>query len=246
MRPLLSDMRRKKNFYFWLVSLWTICGFHSADAQLARKMYSYDKQRIHFGFLLGFNTGSFTAKNVEGFSKIDSVLAVNPNPTSGFQLGIVSDLRIGNYFDLRFIPTLTFAQRNLDYSIVDVTTKRVIEVTKPVESTFIEFPLDLKLKSVRLRDYRFYVLGGIKYSLDLASRKEDVTDKKQKPFKVGRQDYGYEIGFGMDIYLEYIKFSPELKVYTGLSDMMVKDSGAYALSIEKLFSKILYVTITFE
>jgi hypothetical protein len=239
-------MRSKNSLHFWLVALWAVCGTRSADAQFARKMYSYDKQLMHFGFLLGYNSGSFVAKNTQDFSQIDSVLAVNPSPTGGFQLGIVTDMRLGNYFDLRFIPTLTFAQRNLDYSIVDASTKKVYEVTKPVESTFIEFPLTLKLKSVRLSDYRFYVVTGVKYSIDLASRKEDVSSKKLKPFKIGRQDYGYEIGFGMDIYLEYIKFSPELKVYTGVSDMMVKDSGAFAISIDKLFSKILYLTITFE
>ena len=35
----------------------------------------------------------------------------------GFNLGIVSNLRLGKYTDLRFIPTLVFGERILNYHI---------------------------------------------------------------------------------------------------------------------------------
>ena len=43
----------------------------------------------------------------------------------------------------------------------------------------------------------------------------------------------YEIGVGIDFYLEYFKFSPEFKATFGLLDMLVKEETIYSSSIKK-------------
>ncbi|MEI6061507.1 MAG: hypothetical protein WCR72_12420 [Bacteroidota bacterium] len=95
----------------------------------------YDLQPYHFGFLLGINEMLFTINSEPGYQKkmfynnethfslpdqnCDSAYLFNMEaaPTFGFVIGIVSNLRLGQYFDLRFTPSLTFGERNLDYSI---------------------------------------------------------------------------------------------------------------------------------
>ena len=74
------------------------------------------------------------------------------------------------------------------------------EVFREVESAYIEMPFELKFRGDRVNNHRWYLLTGIKYSLDLAS-KQDVEDDEF--FKLMRNDLGYELGIGIDIYFEY-------------------------------------------
>ena len=205
----------------------------------------YDQQWIHFGFSLGINHANFKVRPNPNIKDLDSVYVVEANGESGFTLGIVSNLRIGLYFDLRFIPALSFSQRSLEYTMVgnnSIPIKRI----KTIESTFLEFPIDLKYKSVRINNGRAYVLGGLKYSIDLASQK-DVAKEDEELVKLKRDDYSYELGFGIDFYLKYFKFSPVIILSMGLNNMLVKEEGnIFSESIDRLNSRIVQVSFTFE
>lgn len=204
----------------------------------------YDKQKIHFGFLLGVNITDFAIKRKGDFNLSDSLYVVESAKQSGFNLGIVSNLRMGNNFDLRFLPQLSFAQRNLIYSIY-VNGVKYKDVTKKVESTFLEFPLELKFKSNRINNYRIYVLGGGKFGIDMVSQAK-VKNKDKEYVKLRRNDYGYTIGVGLDAYMELFKFSIELKMYNGLSNLLVPDPSVYSRTLAKLNSKIFLISLTFE
>jgi len=204
----------------------------------------YDHQKIHFGFTLGLNSTNFKVTLVPDFKTMDSIYVVESEPVSGLNLGIISNLRLGEYWDLRFIPALSFAQRNLIYQFKypDSTSAGT---TKSVESTYLEFPLDLKFKSKRVTNYRMYVLAGARYSIDMVSQAK-VRDKDKDIVKLKRYDFGYEIGLGFDFYLTYFKFSPEIKMFNGLNNLLVKDNSRYASPLEKLNSKIFLVSFLFE
>ena len=66
---------------------------------------------------------------------------------NGFNLGIVSNLRLDKYFDLRFIPALVFGERHLSYSFNDTLTNTIINQKKKIESTLLDFPIYIKYKS---------------------------------------------------------------------------------------------------
>ncbi|MBK6445873.1 MAG: PorT family protein [Bacteroidetes bacterium] len=204
----------------------------------------YDHQKIHFGFTLGLNSTNFKVTLVPDFKTMDSIYVVESEPVSGLNLGIISNLRLGEYWDLRFIPALSFAQRNLIYQFKypDSTSAGT---TKSVESTYLEFPLDLKFKSKRVTNYRMYVLAGARYSIDMVSQAK-VRDKDRDIVKLKRYDFGYEIGLGFDFYLTYFKFSPEIKMFNGLNNLLVKDNSRYASPLDKLNSKIFLVSFLFE
>ena len=204
----------------------------------------YDHQKIHFGFTLGLNSTNFKVTLVPDFKTMDSIYVVESEPVSGLNLGIISNLRLGEYWDLRFIPALSFAQRNLIYQFKypDSTSAGT---TKSVESTYLEFPLDLKFKSKRVTNYRMYVLAGARYSIDMVSQAK-VRDKDKDIVKLKRYDFGYEIGLGFDFYLTYFKFSPEIKMFNGLNNLLVKDNSRYASPLEQLNSKIFLVSFLFD
>lgn len=141
----------------------------SAQRNTVQNLPKYDKQKLHFGFLLGMNKTDFVVKRIGTFNYLDSLYVVEVQPTSGFNLGIVSNLRLAEHFDLRFVPDLAFSQRNLIYSFYENGVPFSTTV-KQIESTFLEFPLELKYKSARVKNYRVYVLAGFRYSIDMVSQ----------------------------------------------------------------------------
>lgn len=230
-------------FLFFVFCFLLFAFFAFAQQRVVQNLPKYDHQTIHFGFTLGINNTDFKVKHAANFGILDTLYVVEPSSSSGFNLGIVSNLRIGEFFDLRFIPDLSFAQRDVLYTFVSNGAKTTVK--KSVESTFLDFPFDIKYKSVRINNYRVYVLVGAKYCIDMASQ-ANVANKKKELLKIKKYDYGYEYGVGMDFYLEYFKFSTELKMFHGFNDLLVNDNTIYSSSLDKLNSKIFLISFTFE
>lgn len=204
----------------------------------------YDHQAIHFGFSIGLNNTDFRTVLAPDLKTRDSIYSVESESVSGLNLGIVSNLRIGEYWDLRFIPALAFTQRNLLYNFIYSSSSGGI-ITKNVESTYLEFPVDLKFKSKRVNNYRVYALAGGRYAVDMVSQAK-VKVKDKDIIKLKRYDYGYEIGLGFDFYLTYFKFSPEIKMFNGIPNLLVKENTRFSDPISKLNSKIFLVSFLFE
>lgn len=231
-------------YFVFCILCFVFCVFSSfAQQRAVQNLPKYDHQKIHFGFTLGINNTDFTVRHAANFGTLDTLYVVEPSSSSGFNLGIVSNLRLGEFFDLRFVPDLSFAQRDILYTFESNGAKTVVK--KSVESTFLDFPIDIKYKSVRINNYRVYVLAGAKYCIDMASQ-SNVSNKKKELIKLKKYDYGYEYGVGMDFYLVYFKFSPEIKMFHGFNNLLVKDNTIYSSSLDKLNSKIFLISFTFE
>ncbi len=228
-----------------LVMVWLISSPLNAQKRKILNLPNYDRQVVHFGFILGINSFNFTPKPIEDIRKLDTLLAIRPAAAAGFSLGIVSNLHIGDNFDFRFLPTLSFGERSLYYNIRFASQDTIIEKRKLVESTLLEFPLLLKYKSARHGNFRAYVIGGFKPTIDLASQ-DKVDDAGEKILKLRRNDYHYEIGFGFDFYSQYFKFSPEIKLAFGLRNLMIPENTIYTTPIQRLQSRSLYISFTFE
>ncbi|WP_103919450.1 type IX secretion/gliding motility protein PorT/SprT [Candidatus Venteria ishoeyi] len=217
-----------------------------ADAQRSKVLNTpkYDLDPLHFGFTVGFNTMDFNIYNSKKFiNSFDSVYAVNNLRQAGFNLGIVSNLRLAPFLDLRFLPGITFGQRDLEFLVRGKNGfyKRVMKV----ESTFLEFPLTLKYKAKRINNYRPYLIGGVNYRLDLAARKE-IKEEEKPMILLERDDLYYELGFGIDYYLPFFKFSTEIKYCVGLANIIRNDGTEYSRGIEKMVSNLIVVSFHFE
>ena len=232
--------------YILIIIIAVITANHTySQRPKPENLRKYDQQWIHFGFLLGINHADFFVRANPNIKDLDSVYVVESQGESGFSLGIVSNLRMGPYFDLRLIPSLSFSQRALEYTLVGNSSIPKLR-TKQIESTFLDFPITVKYKSVRVQNGRAFLLAGGRYSIDLASQK-DVSKEDEDLIKLKKHDYSYELGFGIDFYLKYFKFSPVLTLSIGMNDMLVKEeSNLFSSSIDKLFSKVFLVAVTFE
>lgn len=198
---------------------------------------------LHFGFTLGLNTMDFTIHNSPTFFSLDSIYAIENTPMMGFNLGIVSDLRINQNFTLRFLPGLNFGQRDLEYLVYKDSSfyKKIMKI----ESTFLDFPLVIKYRAQRINNYRPYLLGGLSYKFDLAAQKEIKEEEKPK-IRLKRSDVYYEIGFGIDYYLPYFKFSTELKFAVGMFNIIKPDNSQFTSAIERMNSKMIILSFHFE
>lgn len=237
----------RTNYYILLAVLI----FLSASTLHAQKLYpenlpNFDKRPFHFGFSLGVNSTDFIIQRKANLFQFDSLMVLESQKQSGFNLAIVSDLHLGPYFNLRFVPALSFAQRNLEYTFNRGDTASVLRV-KPIESTFVEFPLHLKYRSARLNNFAAYVFGGGNFLIDLASQRDVSNDVSNDiVVKLKKYDYRYEIGFGFDFFLQYFKFSPEFKMSFGIPDILVRDGTVYSEPIQRLRSRVFLFSINFE
>ena len=203
----------------------------------------YDFKKIHFGFTLGINSLNFNINKNKKFLDNDTLLSTLSQDQKGFNLGIVSNLRLGRYTDLRFIPTLVFGERILNYQFNETSNLNLND--KRIESTLIDFPISLKYKSERYNNFRTYVMCGVKYSLDIASQSE-IDDEGQELVKLNNHDLMLEGGFGIDFYLQYFKFSPQIKISHGIINILSKDNTLYTQTLNNLKTSSWMLSFTFE
>jgi hypothetical protein len=232
-----------KKILLFFILLLPVFSYAQMD-NVPENLPKYDVRPIHFGFSLGTNSADFVINRSGNFKSSDTIYDVESQSVTGLNLGILSNVRLAENFDLRFIPTLLFCQRNLNYHFIYNDTSQSL-VTKNVESTYLEFPLLLKFKSDRKDNYRVYVLAGVKYGIDMVSQAK-VKAKEKDVIKLNNKDYGYEVGIGFDFYLSYFKFSPEIKMYNGLSNLLLKENTQYVNPINGLYSKTFIISFLFE
>ena len=241
---------RIRKFHFLLLPLIALCLAGPASAQRTgvkvQNLPNFDLRRFHFGFLLSYNTSDFfmTLKPSAPFA--DSVLVIDHMKQPGFNLGIVASLNMTNNLSLRFLPTLAFEDRILKYSFRKPDGK-VANFQKPIESTYLEFPLLLKFRSDRINNFAVYVIGGGKFGIDMASQRDvDNSIDEDIVVKLDKYDYGVEVGGGIDMFLPYFKFGIELKTGIGFPNVLVDDGTRFSTPIQSLRTKTYVLTFTFE
>lgn len=228
-----------------LILVFTLGIAFSATAQRVRpkNMPKYDQKALHFGFCIGLNYYDFQYRTVADLAAVPEWRSVRSTVSPGYSIGIISNLRLGKYFDFRFIPTFTATERRLDFELFNKQTNTYDQEVRMIESSFIQLPFEIKFKSERINNHLWYVLGGVTYSIDLAS-KQDVED--DRIFKLKRNDLTYDVGIGLDLYFEYFKFSPQIKAGFGLANLKVEDGTLPVQGIDQIFTRSILINFTFE
>ncbi len=237
-------MQKKTKYLLILLFLFIVNETFSQRYKKSQNLARYDNQKIHFGFTLGINELNFSLKKSSNTINNDTLKTIHTKSQKGFNLGIVSNLRLGKYTDLRFVPSLVFGERHLYYGFRDSLNKNDTRVKK-IESTLIDFPLYIKYKSERYNNFRAYITAGLKYSMDIASQ-DKIDDEGKEIVKLKKNDLLGEIGFGIDFYLEYFKFSPQIKISHGILNLLKKDKSVYTKSINRLTTNGWILSFTFE
>ena len=204
----------------------------------------YDDKLFHFGFSLGFNTMDFRITPSQSYMNVDSLYPEVSRLNPGINIQIVTDLHPANHWDFRFLPGVSFGQRNIRYYRDGVT----YNTQQRIESSFVEFPFLVKYKGDRLNNVRPYVVSGLNFRYDLAAKKE-YDEEKPVYVRLKKPDLYYEVGAGLDFYLVYFKLSVELKMSSGIFDVRVTDPPVdprFMNAIDKMRSQMWIIAFHFE
>jgi hypothetical protein len=238
-------MRSIKTILVILASAATLSA--AAQRDIPENLPKFDNRKLHFGFQLGFSSNAFNIE--QDLTQGDSLIRLEVGRQPGFIIHVLSELHLGPYFGLRFTPGIAFASRNLNYTYVDASNRALSPVVRTVESTFVDVPLYLKYRSARVNNFAQYIFAGFNYSIDLASQQfvdNTVDEKGEFIVKLQRMNYMVEAGVGFDFFLEYFKFSPELRFSYGLNNIIVQDQTKFASPINELNSRIIALSFNFE
>ncbi len=202
----------------------------------------FDQKSYYFGITLGYNTSGYKPFRSKDFINSDSIQGIDAITGPGFNLGIVTNLKIGNYFDLRFLPTLSFVERNIRYQ-KDATQLNYSQRT--VESVFVEMPFHLRYKSAPYHDFRLFVIAGVKYAFDVAS--ESRARQAETLVKIAPNDFSVEMGAGIQFFFPYFIFSPEFKVSQGIGNILIYNPNLEESTVlEKVLSRTFTISLHFE
>jgi hypothetical protein len=215
-----------------------------------------DDDKLHFGFSFQYIAPQFKILKVPQWRSpyfdvetstyvTDSLNSISSKASQGFGLGFVVDLRLTSNVNLRLTPSLSFTDRLVDYKYAN----SAMDIQKKVSSTMADLPLGIKLKSDRRRNFRAYVLGGVKYSVDIISKskKDDTGNIATEKFLKNLNSFiTYETGIGFDIYFEPFKMSPEIKLSNSFRNVLKQDNNPYSAPLDKLFLHSLQFSLFFE
>ena len=214
-----------------------------------------DENDLSFGFSFSYISSSFKIQKKPNWRSpqfdadanayvTDSLTSIGSRAVPGFAVGFLTRYRLTDHLEVRVNPSFIFADRVLNYTFATPSQN----VDKTIQTTTINFPLLMKLKSDRIGNMRAYLVGGIKYSGALGSiRKDDVNVAPiEKMVKNVRGYSSYEVGAGFDIYFEYFKLSPEIKLSNTFGNMLVADNNPFSSPISKLSLHTLTFSLIFE
>jgi hypothetical protein len=213
-----------------------------------------DEKDMSFGFSFSYVSSYFKIDkkpdwrdpyfDIDGKKVTDSLRSISSPNAQGFAVGFLTRFKLTEHLEARITPSLIFADRIVSYAYNNTAE----HTNKSVQSTLVDFPVMLKLKSDRIGDLRAYVLGGVKYSKAIGNRSkaDEGAALIDKLVKTNSGFASYEAGLGFDIYFEFFKLSPEIKLSNSFSNVMVNENHPYTRPIDKLSLHTLMFSLYFE
>jgi len=206
---------------------------------------NFDKQFLSWGYFLGFNSYDYNFDYNE--NKKDILVEKN----TGFNVGLIGDMRINDYLNIRLEPGLYVTKRNLIYNESYFTGLEFTDsdLLREVNSTYIHIPLLLKVSTKRLNNFKPFVVGGISTALNLSSNENNPNDNKNGEFRAKKNVFFYELGFGIDFYLYWFKFTPSIRGVFALNDELVRDqdpNSPWTSNVTSMKSRGVFINFTFQ
>lgn len=193
---------------------WT--GMFAQKKERVEYRQNWDKQAVFWGYYLGINRKEFK------ISYLNSTSFVDVEPGVGFEVGLIGDLRLHKNISLRLEPGLSSNSKTLVYTQIPGGEK---DSLRQVNGTYLRIPLLLKLNTDRYNNIRPYLIGGVSYDYNFSSNQDNPNDNYDGEFRMKKNNFTYEIGAGIDIYLPYFIFSPSIRGVFAINNELVKDNN---------------------
>ena len=269
-------MKKAVFIAFFLILVFFGSSGTQAQGRTVLYLHNYDEAPYHFGFLLGMNYMTYNVTLQDYYQAIDrpsqqlpqnyrpsnpqdhtyriiGVEPINDWHNMGFSVGVIGDKRLGDYFNLRLIPTLSIGpHRNVTYRYyLDDNSNdiRIIE-SEDINSNFVEFPIQVKYRSKRYNNIAAYLIAGVNPRLYLSRKKHQLENGQPALLQTNRGDIAIDFGTGFDIYNQWFKMGVEIKMSLGVFNILKTDAISmdclYNAPFKKVKNKQLQVSFTFE
>lgn len=230
----------KKSILFLLAISFTISAL--SQRRRVENLPTFDKRKIHYGFYLGLNDNDFKL-NLRNSSVANADITVEP--TTGFNVGLIADLRLHKNINLRFEPGLISNSKRIYFNHLN----RPQDSIREIGSTYLHIPLVLKFSTDKYRNIRPYVLGGISYDHNFSSNEANPDDNSSGQFRMKSSNFMYEVGLGVDIYLSFFKFSPSIRGVFAVNNEIVYDNdpnSQWTAPINFMGTRGIFLNFAFE
>ena len=245
-----STPHRRLNMKKLIIVIAVLLCCNASFAQLFTKkkvinLENMDKKVLSWGYFLGFNSYDF---KFDYEQDLDDILV---DATTGFQVGLTGDLRLNNHLNLRFEPGVYFTTRNLRYDegYFAGQSFNPSDLLREIKSTYIHLPLLVKFSTNRINNIRPFIVGGISTAINLASNEQNPDDNSAGQFRMTSSNYFYEIGFGIDLYLLYFKFTPSIRGVFAINDEVIRDvdpNSPWTGNITSMKTRGIFINFTFR
>ena len=201
------------------------------------------KKKLHFGYYVGVNNYNY---------KLDYIL--NPekktlvSDQTGINVGLIGDLKLRKNLNLRFEPGLYTNKSDIVFYDRQNFTKNS-DTLRSIISTYIHLPLLIKYSARRYNNLKPYVLAGLSTSFNLSSNQNSPEDNNNDVFRLKTNTFYYELGFGIDFYLQYFKFSPSIRGVFSLKNELVPDldpNSPWTGNIDKMSARAIFINFSFH
>ena len=243
--PLFIQHQNKFMRTVFLAIFFSVCFFPKIHAQfLTRERVlndeNFDKKPWSWGYYFGINRYDF---NFDYNADRPDIFV---EQSYGFNVGLLGNKRINDYLDLRIEPGLVYNARTLFFTDIPGEDN---DRMRELNSTYIHIPLLLKFSTKRLNNFKPFIIGGLSYAYNLSSNEKNPDDNSAGQFRMTDNTFFYEVGFGIDLYLPYFKFSPSIRGVFSLTDELVRDenpNSLYTSQIEVMQSRGIFLNFTFQ
>ncbi|HRX28382.1 MAG TPA: outer membrane beta-barrel protein [Saprospiraceae bacterium] len=241
-------LRNLFNIHGSKITFIFILSFFIGSTLMAQRNYrgnynykDFQKKPYYFGLTIGVNSSNYKVGQSKFFINNDSIDVVSGLSGIGINLHMIANLKLGEFFDFRFLPGFAFSNRSFQFKEIDTG----LTVDRSIESVFFELPFHIRFKSEPYKDKRFFVLGGLKYNYDVSSNSS--SRKARTLIKISPHDFQWEVGLGAQFFFPYFIFSPEIKFSRGLGNILIYDNLLYESRVmENVVSEIFTISFHFE
>ena len=206
-------------------------------------LQNFDQKKIHFGYFVGFNQYNYKLDYKNNPDKRTLI-----NKKAGLNVGLIADLKLNENLNLRFEPGLYTNKSDVIFYDRSKFSQNS-DTIRSIKSTYVHLPILLKYSAKRYNNLRPYILGGLSTSFNLSSNQNNPEDNSNGTFRLKTNTFYYELGIGIDFYLQYFKFSPSIRGVFSLKDELVQDTeldSPWTGNIQKMSARGIFLNLSFH
>lgn len=243
-----NNKMKKLITLFICITVSTVCSAQLFTRKKVQNHQTMDKQIVSWGYYLGVNNLDYK------FDYNDNIGDIQTIKSTGFNVGLVSDLRVNENINFRLEPGLVISARTINFpenylSSIPAADLNDSDFFREIKSTYIYIPLLLRLSTKRFNNFKPYITFGLATSINLSSNEDNPEDNSGGIYRTTKNTLFYDIGFGIDFYLYYFKFTPSIRGVFAINDELIRDvdpNSPWTSNINSMKTRGVFLNFTFR